>query len=107
MSKSSHSADNNPMPDELAAAQRNLQPHDILRNDRGVDDLLWHGSTRPSGVQKAGFIIWGTFFVIGGISVASTIRASDRSSYIAIVPALLALFAGTKIFSNALRRRTK
>jgi hypothetical protein len=91
------------MPAELDAAQRNVLPHDVLRNDRSVDDALWNGSPAPTGVMKAGFIVFGTFFFLGGVAIASEITRS----HIAAIPALLFLIAGTKIFSNAFRRRTK
>ena len=64
--------------------------------DRSVNDGLWNGFERPSGVQKAGLIIWGIFFIIGAVSLASYIRSSNKGTYIGIVPALLFLIAGAK-----------
>ena len=102
-----HTPEQNHLRDELDAAQKNILPHDVLRNDRSVDDGLWNGFERPSGVQKAGLIIWGTFFIIGAVSLASYIKSSNKGTFIGIVPTLLFLIAGVRIFSNAFRRRTK
>jgi len=57
--------------------------------------------------KKAGLIVFGIFFIIGAISVASVVKFADPSTYIAGVAASLALVAGIKIFSNAFRRRAK
>ena len=89
--------------------QQNIHPMDQVRAEATVDGALWKGFKKPTGVQKAGLIIFGSFFGLVGVTIMLIFRENehDSSAWAGYIMSLVPLAIGIKIASNAFRTRRK
>lgn len=88
----------------IEAKQRNTDWPDTLRNGSNVDAVLWKGSTRLTGIQRAGIWIFGIFFLLASFGLALT--AWERHSGLALLPVAFSLFIAARLIRNACRRNS-
>lgn len=54
--------------DDVEARQRNILPHDQLRNTAGVDAFLWRGDPNATKVQRTALIVFGLLFLAAAVA---------------------------------------
>src|SRR5579875_3491740 len=88
-----------PLHEDVEARQRNILPHDQLRNATGVDAFLWRGDPNASRVQRAGMIVFGSFFFV--VFVGFLGIAIENHSVLWGLMSLVWLVVAARLFRNA------
>jgi hypothetical protein len=88
--------------EDVVARQRNVVPHDQLRNGVGVDALLWRGNPKASRVQRAGMIVFASFFLATFVGFFAV--AIESHSVLWGLMSLVWLVVAGRFFRNALLR---
>jgi hypothetical protein len=88
----------------VEAKQRNIDWPDAMRNSSGVDALLWKGSTRMTGIQRAGIWVFAIFFLLASIGTA--LVAWERRSALVLLPAAFSFFIAARLIRNACQRNS-
>jgi hypothetical protein len=88
----------------VEAKQRNVDWPDAVRNSSGVDALLWKGSTRMTGIQRAGIWVFAVFFVF--VSIGTVLVAWERRSAFVLLPAAFSFLIAARLIRNACRRNS-
>jgi hypothetical protein len=88
----------------VEAKQRNVDWPDAVRNSSGVDALLWKGSTRMTGIQRAGIWVFAVFFLF--VSIGTVLVAWERRSAFVLLPAAFSFFIAARLIRNACRRNS-
>ena len=93
--------------DDLVLRQSNIQQHDIIRNDRSVDDVFWNGPTgRNSTVQRIGICLFGLLFILSGLSLAS-VASRHEGAWMGYIMAVLGVGGGCRlIYKSFIVRKT-
>ena len=89
--------------------QQNIHPMDQVRAEARIDAALWKGFEKPTGVQKAGLIIFGSFFMLFGVAmILGNYENRHHSGWgFIFIFGLVPIALGVKIGSNAFRQRKK
>ena len=90
---------------ELEDRQRNVLPHDQLRNSRGVDAFLWRGDPNATKVQRAGIVVFASFFLIAFIEFLGI--AFESHSFLCGFISLMWFALALRLFRNALLHKTR
>src|SRR5438552_19215324 len=88
---------------EWHARKRNTVFPDAIRNARRVDYFLWHGARCPTIVQRAGALLWGFAFFMLGVSFVSLAVRQESAGILLIIPIVLFIYIGGRIFWNGCR----
>ena len=86
---------------ELETKQSNILWEDAHRNSRGVDKLLWKGSSNARPIERAGIAVFGFLFLITGGGVA--LLAWEQQSLMEGILSGLLLLLAARLLRNALR----
>jgi hypothetical protein len=88
----------------VEAKQRNIDWPGAVRNSSGVDALLWKGSTRMTGIQRAGIWVFAVFFLF--VAIGTALVAWERRSAFVLLPAAFSFFIAARSIRNACRRNS-
>jgi hypothetical protein len=75
-----------------------------MKNSAGVDAFLWKGAKHPSGVQRAGAVIFGLVFICAAFMFASV--SAERHSLLGLLSFGI-LYVGGRILWNGMRPSAK
>jgi hypothetical protein len=89
--------------EDVRQKQNNILPHDFISHDRDVDDVLWHGPSRGSGIQRAGAFVIGLTLLVGSLSLGS--ETYEHQAWLGIVPTVAIFWAGIRVVYKSLRGR--
>jgi hypothetical protein len=97
---------------ESEARQRAILWEDGVRNGKSVDEFLWKGDPNAKPVQRAGLIVFATFFgLFGVLAIVASIWSQTKDEWIGrflgtLIGIGLTLVA-IRLFLNAFRRSKK
>ena len=88
-------------------AQKAIHPLDQARAQGMVEGTLCTGVSKPTLNQKAGFLIFGGFFVLAGFANIESMYERNRTFNFASLLGLAFMALGVRVASNAFRTRKK
>jgi hypothetical protein len=96
----------------LEERQRATVWPDTLRAGRSVDEFLWKGDPKATPVQRAGLLVFGTFwfFLFAAFVVAIVKFAIERDFTLAAICTAFAAVIGVadfRLFRNAFRYKSR
>src|SRR4051812_7585795 len=94
-----------PITEEIKAKQRNIVWPYPLRNSRGVDELLWRGSSKATLVQRMGIVLFGLAYLLIAIAMISVGKEDSSIAFYAAGIGMLLLAA--KVLINGIRRNKR
>jgi hypothetical protein len=90
---------------DVTERQMNVLPHDIIRHDADVDDVLWHGSKHGFGIQRAGAFVIGSMLVLSAF--AAGVEAAQKGARLFLVPMIVIGAGGSRVIYKSLVGRKR
>jgi hypothetical protein len=91
--------------EDIRAKQKNVVWPNPLRNSRGVDELLWRGSSKATPVQRIGIALFGFCYLILAIAMIGIGKEDGSIAFYVVGIAMLLL--GARVLFNSVRKAKK